>query len=388
MKEACFWEDPSYVLSAPLAGDEKCAYCVVGGGVAGLFTAHFLLEAGETDIVLIEKETVGSGSTGRSAGMLVGEIETAPWSKLIAKYGADATAVYMQAQKDAQAEVTRLVREYAMDCDFSERDFVLVNDSEWAVARTLKEFALKEKIDPRLPALLEKELLQEEIGGKDFVFGERLERSVSVNPLKFAHCMKRYLAARGVRIYEHTPFVSAARGTVTTPHGRVKAGKTVYALGTDSKHSSLVNYMTTICITRPLTHAELEGVRLSDKDMFQDDKKRSYHYGKVTADNRLLLGYGDVASAAAGAGASLHAPHVDNIRRFLDRFVGRDIPVEYAWTGQYSLSKKIVPRVAVRKNAAFLGGAGTQLASVACASYVASALRGARHPLDVLFKGA
>ena len=41
---------------------------VVGGGAVGSATAFYLTELGVHDVVLIERETLGSGSTGRSAG--------------------------------------------------------------------------------------------------------------------------------------------------------------------------------------------------------------------------------------------------------------------------------------------------------------------------------
>jgi glycine/D-amino acid oxidase-like deaminating enzyme len=43
---------------------------VVGGGVAGLSTARALVELGVTDVVVLERATVGSGGTGKSSGVV------------------------------------------------------------------------------------------------------------------------------------------------------------------------------------------------------------------------------------------------------------------------------------------------------------------------------
>ena len=41
---------------------------IVGGGIAGCAVAHYLTEEGETDILLVEADELGSGSTGGSFG--------------------------------------------------------------------------------------------------------------------------------------------------------------------------------------------------------------------------------------------------------------------------------------------------------------------------------
>lgn len=43
---------------------------IIGGGVIGTATAHALVERGITDITIVDRDTVGSGGTGRSAGII------------------------------------------------------------------------------------------------------------------------------------------------------------------------------------------------------------------------------------------------------------------------------------------------------------------------------
>lgn len=52
---------------------------VIGGGIVGLSTAYFLADAGVGRVVVLERDTVGSGATGRAAGgiLLQGESEEA-----------------------------------------------------------------------------------------------------------------------------------------------------------------------------------------------------------------------------------------------------------------------------------------------------------------------
>src|SRR5260370_7035184 len=47
---------------------ERVGTLIVGGGIAGCALAHYFAEEGETDIVLVEADELGSGSTGGSFG--------------------------------------------------------------------------------------------------------------------------------------------------------------------------------------------------------------------------------------------------------------------------------------------------------------------------------
>ncbi len=46
----------------------RASVVVIGGGVMGLSTAYHLARAGVTDVVLVERDELGSGSTCKAAG--------------------------------------------------------------------------------------------------------------------------------------------------------------------------------------------------------------------------------------------------------------------------------------------------------------------------------
>ena len=52
-----------------LRGDDTCDVAVVGGGLTGLWTAHYLHEADPSlDIRVVEAEFAGFGASGRNGG--------------------------------------------------------------------------------------------------------------------------------------------------------------------------------------------------------------------------------------------------------------------------------------------------------------------------------
>jgi len=59
----------------PLADDTQVDVAIVGGGYTGLWTAYYLLRMDPSlRIVVIEKEIVGFGASGRNGGWCVGEL--------------------------------------------------------------------------------------------------------------------------------------------------------------------------------------------------------------------------------------------------------------------------------------------------------------------------
>ncbi|RJQ35068.1 FAD-binding oxidoreductase [Candidatus Parcubacteria bacterium] len=345
MKRKCFWRNPGYKACKPLTGHHKTRYLIIGGGVAGLFIAHYLLKKGVKKITVIDKGIIGSGSTGQSAGMLVAQLETAPIERLATLYGRRAAVRYAQALKDAQGEVRRLIRKGEIACEYKKH--------------SLKFFKNE--------------------SGK----GKHLEESISVNPIKFIQGMAQYLRSRGVVIYENTSLRKVQENIAVTPQGTIRFEHIAYALGTSVRHKTLENYVTTICVTRPLSSKKIRRLRHAGKEMFFHDERQSYLYGKITQDRRLLVGYGDVRRKSTGAAARLHVPHVRSIKRYIRRAIGANVSVHRAWSAAYSLSKKPLPYVSVSRG--IIGGAGTQIATIAIASYLASAILGEKHPLNRLF---
>lgn len=384
MRKKLFWTDPTYKPGPKLKGDTKTDYLIAGGGVVGLFTAYFLLKRGVKNIVVIEKETVGSGSAGHSAGMLIAEeIETARWRELVRLYGNRLASLYLKVQEDAEKEVAKLIRKEKIKCDYGKYDFLIV--SEWSHRKLMNELKLRKPLGSHYK-LLEGKKFEQEFRTPAFHEGAVVEKSISVNPVKLLHGFAKYLKKKGVLIYEYTPLIATKGNIGMTPKGNISFKQIVYARGTHEKYPKLKNVMTTVSITRPLSLKELNQLELADKDMFLDDQHQSYHYGKITKDNRLLMGYGDVVTDLAETDVPLHAPHIRNIKRFIKRVVGKSIPLKYAWTSIYSLSKQKLPIVRIKRNRTTIAGTGTQITSIALAEYAASVLTGHKHPLQSLFK--
>jgi glycine/D-amino acid oxidase-like deaminating enzyme len=60
--------------------------CIVGGGIAGIVTAYFILEHTDLRVVLLEGSRVAAGATGHNGGQLVSYFER-PFAELVHNFG-------------------------------------------------------------------------------------------------------------------------------------------------------------------------------------------------------------------------------------------------------------------------------------------------------------
>ena len=381
-----FWGDLEQSHYKPLRHDISTKYLIVGGGIAGLSAAYFLLKKGERDITLIERHTVGSGSTGTSAGMLVCEPETATWAELIDRYGHSTVRHFWEAQLEGIAMVKHIVKKEQLQCDLHEPGLLILADTPWARMQTHQEFNAHTRM--HIPTkLLREDVLQKELHSKRFNLAEHLHIGVSVNPLVFAHGLAAYLKKHGVQIHEHTELISHTKQLAQTDSASITYDTCLLCRGTNERHQKLVNYLSTICVTKPLSDSVLRKLNMLDQDMFYDHQIRSYHYGKITGDKRLLVGYGDVKFRSPYPASYVHKPHVRNIKRFLARtFPDIQLPIERCWSSGYAISTTDLPVIDFKKHTVCINGAGSQVTTIAASLYAVEKLLKKTHPLDRLFQ--
>jgi glycine/D-amino acid oxidase-like deaminating enzyme len=368
-----------------LKGPITCKWLIVGGGIAGLSAAYFLLEAGETDIVIVEKDTIGSGSTGHSAGMLVYEAEHEWWPYYLQTYGRRLTLAYFNAQQDALHLVRQLIIENGIACEYESEDVLFLGDTKKEVGLILRDFKTRTLLQ-RSSTLYRDEKISKPLKKQNYKIAELARGEVSVNPLLFARGFASYLEKRGVRVFEHTQCTDITDNTITAGGTSIHCQKYLLCRGVAEQNKELKNYLTTIGLTRPLTKHEVAELGLHGAKMFIDNKQGSFYYGKITRNKRLMLGFGDVAfSASKHPAGYIHAPHIRAIETHLQKYAPTLLPLTATWSAPYALSISDVPLVTLQKNSALINGAGTQAASIVAAKYAIARILKKKDPLQKLF---
>ncbi|MDI6721092.1 MAG: FAD-dependent oxidoreductase [Candidatus Aenigmarchaeota archaeon] len=123
----------------------------------------------------------------------------------------------------------------------------------------------------------------------------------SVNPAKFCTELAGYLEDKGVRIYENSPVRGIGDRDVYSMEGKVRSGKIILSgQNVPSQFGrggfSLPSIETYCMATEPLTQEQIEAIGTNSRTLFWDGNM-PYIYGKLTEDNRLLVGGGDLLSA-------------------------------------------------------------------------------------------
>jgi len=124
---------------AALAGDTQVDIAIVGGGYTGLWTAYYLLRLDPTlRVLVIEKEIVGFGASGRNGGWCIGELAAGPERhEKIA--GNDAARRLLRQVFDSVDEVGRVAEREAIDCQFAKGGTIRVARNAAHLARQRQE---------------------------------------------------------------------------------------------------------------------------------------------------------------------------------------------------------------------------------------------------------
>jgi glycine/D-amino acid oxidase-like deaminating enzyme len=110
----------SHPVRLDLDEDIKCDALIVGAGITGSLIAERLTRQG-LDVVIIDRELPGRGSTAASTSMLLWEIDRS-LAELTQAYGFERASRAYQASLQAVAALKSLVSQLGVNCEMRDRD--------------------------------------------------------------------------------------------------------------------------------------------------------------------------------------------------------------------------------------------------------------------------
>jgi glycine/D-amino acid oxidase-like deaminating enzyme len=102
-------------ITEPLEENLSTDIVIIGGGIAGVSTAYFLLTETDKNIILLEANKIAHGATGHNAGQVSSDFEI-PFKELIKRYG-ETKAVH--AQKAIDIDARRLLKKIMRKANIS-----------------------------------------------------------------------------------------------------------------------------------------------------------------------------------------------------------------------------------------------------------------------------
>ncbi len=330
---------------APLRSNKHTDVVVIGGGMAGLTTAHAFAQKGKS-VVLLEAFYCGAGASGKSSGFITpnGEISL---SEFVARYGPDgAKTIWDAIQTQGLEHIRTTIKQYQIDCDYTEADSL-------EVASTASDLDIIRKEAENLAAsgyatnFISKEDLPSILGTNAYYGGVTYPKSFGINTYKYCQSLKEILCAQGVEIYEETPALSIQDHLVTTLHGTVKAeyiivcaDRFIPSLGRLTQE--IYHAQNFLLVSETLTEQVISKM-FPEKKYMVWDTDLIYQFFRMSGD-RLLIGGGSVLNIY-NKRATCHSDYMYNkLSNYITRvFPDLDMQFEHMWTGLIGISKDIAP---------------------------------------------
>jgi glycine/D-amino acid oxidase-like deaminating enzyme len=331
---------------------EHVDVAVIGAGFTGLSAARTLAKRG-ANVAVLEAETTGWGASSRNGGMVLTGMKLGV-NKLISMYGRELTRRMYAASLATIDCVEQIVREEAIECDFSRCGHLEVackqkhfNDYARQAEVIAREF------DHQLRVVQKKEL-GTEIGSSIYYGGMVDEVSAGVNPARYVAGLGCAASKAGAGIFERTlvkKVERASRGggqgwALTTSRGTLWArdvfvGTSGYTGSATPALKKRIIPIGSFIITTEILPEELAH-ELSPRNRMIYDSKNFLYYYRLTPDRRMLFG-----------GRAAFFPENDQtIRRSAEILRRgmievypqlRDAKIEYVWGGTLDFAFDIMP---------------------------------------------
>ncbi len=122
----------------PLSGSLTCDVVIVGAGITGL-TAGLLLKREGKRVVILERDQVGSGTSGYTTAHLT-TMHDSDYSELEDSFGRDGTQAVARSMADAIDRIEGFCRELAIPCDFARVDGYYYSEDRSGLSYLDREF--------------------------------------------------------------------------------------------------------------------------------------------------------------------------------------------------------------------------------------------------------
>ncbi|MBN2158575.1 MAG: FAD-dependent oxidoreductase [Spirochaetes bacterium] len=341
----------------PLESSEKADVVIIGGGYTGLSAGyHLKLLKSQLDVRILEGEICGFGASGRNGGF---SMTLFGLTKGITKFRfgdekAKAAQLYME---EAVEYLHDMITKNKLACDYERSGYLLVATSPAQIKRLEHDFRIIERWGLTGIERWERDRLAGEFNTDFYKLGWFEPRCAILNPARLAREMKRITEQKKVTIYENSPVTgfekkSDGRFLVKTAKGEVRCEYLVFATNAYSLlfpqlRSMQAPVFTHLVLTEPLTKQQIKSIGWKSRAGVEDARD-FIHYYRLTADNRIAMGGGDV-SLTFGDNFDR-----DENREIFDHLEGhitevfpqlKGIRVTHRWGGPVSITVDMAPAI-------------------------------------------
>jgi gamma-glutamylputrescine oxidase len=362
MKYDFFWDvgyDDYAIKCVKLGEDISTKWLVVGGGLSGLFAALELFEKGEQDIVIVEGFECGRGTTGASTGFVMPDTETG-YAGLVSHFGERGGTWLWNYVKEGCDIIWDTAQRLGLKTDIEEQTslYVGVKGKEKDIE---EEQEYLSKIDKELE-------VYDQSGLSNIVGNTGIHNAISyggtyaMDPLLYAHELKRYLLENGVTIYEHTTIDKVEDQTAYTKDHKIFFDKAIVTVNKPKANvTKLANRVygvqSSASVSRILTKEEITNLFPDGVRKMVYDSRDFYLYFRLTRDNRIILGQDSMSTLLLPKASKNTAPVLAAQKELSRLFnVPKDLEYEYYWSEIIDGTYDLVPLISRSGNIIYSGG--------------------------------
>ncbi|MBX4199094.1 FAD-binding oxidoreductase [Candidatus Parcubacteria bacterium] len=311
----------------PLREDAQADVCIVGGGIAGIWTAYLLSKAGKS-VILLEADKLGRAATLYTTAFITQVIDT-DLSDLVKMFGDEKAKLSWLAGREAIDQIEAVIQEEKVDCDFmrvpihtyakDDKELETLRDEESEVRRLGFNAGL----------------LESPLKGFTNAGAMKMPGQAKYHPMKFLRGLIKAAEKNGVKFHEKaeaaelTP--SAGGVHILTKSGRsVEAKDVVVATYEPFNNPKPTHFKKGMYVTYVYA---LEIPKDSLEVGLYEDNRNPYHYFRVDdeEDKQTMIVGGEDHRAELGfeEGKSFRA-----LKEFIDdTFTGLKYKVSHKWQG-------------------------------------------------------
>ncbi|MEZ4753769.1 MAG: FAD-dependent oxidoreductase [Bdellovibrionota bacterium] len=327
---------------------------VIGGGITGLSAACRLAAQG-VNVILVEASEIGLKTVGRSAGMLT------PMAEIdFASYGQEQINQVVSLSALGLSRLLKFIKSENLECQLqSNQGSLSLACSRIQRRHLVEEREIRNKVGMSGNTIFEADELHKWYNNPHFSGAFFDSNSHSVNPLALTSEMARLLERRGGKVYTNTEIISLNaedRMAYTKDGKRIFFDQAILAQGISAYNFSLLKSLKNVLISvasHIMVTEKISQEKLDDyfpKRIYPHlwDLKRFFNYSRVTPDNRILFGGGEVI--LGGSQAAKNPDLRSKVRKTMERQFSTYFPeiksnFPYFWGGIVPIPLDYMPFV-------------------------------------------